>query len=163
MKKILSLAILALTLFTGVNAQTGLSPKALQPNGGNVWAIPSNAVDTLVKSTTVFWAAPVSSYLTAQTVSFTVAMDSVGGTPDATFQPYVSNDNVHWTSTGSAIVFNSGKNYWHFSTTVPSISDSCTTVNTNPWTGQYLGIKMTTNSNTQRGVYHITVKAANVY
>lgn len=172
MKKIIILSSIAVALCLStatIAQQKGLTPQALAYNGGassdggGEWNIPSTSPDTIVKSTTYFWVADASSFKTAQDVSFTIAIDSVGGTPNATVTEMVSNDRQHWSPTGSAIVFNSAKNYWWTSSTVPAVSDSAVTVNTNPWIGKYIGIKIVFNSNTQRGIYHIKIKACNIY
>lgn len=163
MKKILILAAIAIGITANAQVNTGFPVQYLTANGGTEWQIPSNKVDTVVKSTTYFWAIPATSTNMNQDISYTVAVDSIGGTPDMTFTSYVSNDGVHWGGAGTPIVFNAGKKYWSTSTTVPGIADSCVTVNTNPWTAKFFGIKCVVNSNTQRAIYHIVVVAKSTY
>lgn len=164
MKKLFGLLAIGLVFASSVaTAQTGLTPLYLQGSGNN-WFIPNSSVDTIVKSTTKFWVAPLNSGQWNTGVSFTVAIDSVAGTPTASFQPYISNDGVHWTKTGSLISFGpNASTRWKLTSTVPGVSDTAITVNTNPWIAKYFGLSMVVTSATQRGVYHITAKTYNNY
>ena len=160
MKKIIGLLGIAFILATGIKAQTGLTP--IQMSG----TYPDfNTTDTVIKSTTYFYVAPINSQSKNfnQDVSYTVSMDSVRGTPDMAYTTWVSNDRTHWNVIASAATFNSAKNSWHITSTVPGISDSCITVNTNPWTGMYIGFKLVVNSNTQGAKIHIKVHCASSY
>jgi hypothetical protein len=163
MKKLILALIIGVALFaTGtVKAQTGLTPIYLQGSGNN-FTIPTSYHDTVIKSTNYFWVAPVNAGTWNTGVSFTLAMDSIGGSPAATITPYVSNDGIHWTATGTPVVFTT-HSYWHTSSTVPGVSDTAVTVNTNPWTGKYIGLKVAVTSATQRAKYYITVKSYNNY
>lgn len=163
MKKLIALLAIVVIGFTA-NAQTGITPKALIGNSVGEYHEPSP--DTVVKSTTYFLTAPlyVDNKGFNNDVSFTVSMDSVAGTPDMSVTTWMSNDNLHWTVVNATpIVFNSAKNYWHVSSTVPSVSDSAVSVNTNPWTGKFIGFKLIVNSNTQRAKYHIVLKTFKTY
>ena len=163
MKKIFGILAIGLLTLGIAKAQTGLTPLYLQGSGNN-YTLPSSYHDTLVKSTTSFWVAPINNTAWNQGVSFTVALDSVAGTPTASFQPYVSNDGQHWTKIGSLISFGpNASTRWKLTSTVPGVVDTAITVNINPWTAKYIGLSMVTTSATQRGIYHIYVKSYNNY
>lgn len=169
MKKLFGILAIGLMLMASgtkqadAQAQIGITPLHLVGSPSGPWTTPEYPGDTVVKSTTYFWDAPVSSFLWNSDVAYTFSVDSISGTPNMAVTTWASNDDIHWTAVASAATFNSAKNYWYTSSTVPGKSDSCISVNTNPWTARWIGFKVVVNSNTQRARYHIKVQAVRTY
>lgn len=145
MKKILSL--FAITILTAL-----IVPKSEAQTF--VRLVQGTAADTLKKSETHYTSTVNVGSANTQTVSVTVAIDSVSGTPKGTATLYQSVDGTHWNTTGSSATWKSTGTTW-------TAHDTCFILSLNPFLGSFARVGIVTTSTTQKSKYSVTLRSSN--